>query len=146
MTQVTVTDLMLNFAEACRALVPALDRANVPWRDGEQYDNWDRIAVDLFETLVTEPCAFQAVGEAGLITLRIARYGFASEVDCNAWVAAQGDREARVIALSSLTTPFDHVRFEEPIGLVPLEGRRFVFVYDTGDGAQRLDIVDLAAE
>lgn len=137
---------MLNFAEACRAVVPALDRAGVPWRDGEQYDNWDRVAEALFESLVTEPCVFQAVGEAGLAKLRAARYGFAPDANCNAWVAVQGDPPTQVINLSSLTSPFDHVQCEEPTRLVPLEGRRFIFLYDAGDGTRRLENVDLAAE
>ena len=146
MTTVTVTDLMLNFADACRALVPTMDRAGVPWRDGEQYDNWDRVAEALFESLVAEPCAFQAVREAGLGKLRPARYGFAHDTNRNAWVALQCDRAARVITLSSLTTPFSHVQCEEPTGLVLLEGSQFVFVYDVGDGAQCLVSVDLAPE
>ena len=146
MTTTTVTDLVLNFAEACRALGPMLDRAGVPWRDGEQYDNWDRVVDALFESLVTEPCAFQAVGEAGLAKLRIASYGLAPNTSCNAWVAVQGDRPARVISLSSITSPFDHIQCEEPTGLVRIEEMRFVFVYDVGDGEQRLESVELAAE
>jgi hypothetical protein len=62
MRLVTVAELVLNFAEACRALVPYLGRAVVPRRDQQQYDNWDRIAQALFESLVTDPCAFQAGG------------------------------------------------------------------------------------
>jgi hypothetical protein len=146
MATVTVTELLLNFGEACRALVPALDRAGVPWRDGEQYDNWDRVAEALFETLVTEPCAFQAVGEAGLSKLRTARYGLAPDPNCNAWVAVQGDRASRVITLSSVTTPFDHVQCEESTGLIPLKDSCFMFVFHTGGGAQGLESVDLAAE
>ena len=146
MATVTVTDLILNFADAYRALVPMLDRAGVPWRDEEQYDNCDRVAEALFESLVMEPCAFQAVGEAGLAKLRVARYGFTPDTNGNAWVALEGDRPARVISLSSLKTPFDHVQCEEPTGLVPLEGRCFVFVYDAGHGPQQLESVDLAAE
>jgi hypothetical protein len=33
---VTVTILVLNFADAYRALVPMLDRAGVPWGDEAQ--------------------------------------------------------------------------------------------------------------
>lgn len=146
MTAVTVTDLVLNFAEACRSLVPALDRADVPWRDGEQYDNWDRVAEALFESLVTEPCAFQAVGEAGLTKLRIARYGFTPDTESNAWVALQGDRPARFLTLATVAAPFDHAQCEKPVGLVPLQECRFVFVFGSRDGTQRLEKVDLAAE
>lgn len=142
----TVTELVMNFADACRALVLSMDRAAVPWRDGEQYDNWDRVADALFETLVTEPCAFQAVGEAGFPKLHIARHGFASDPSYNAWVAMEGDSAARVIALSSVSKPFDHVQCEEPTGIVSLEGARFMFVYDVGDGQQTLESVSLLTD
>lgn len=146
MAVVTVTDLVLNFAEACSALVPALDRAEVPWRDESQYDNWDRIAEPLFESLVTEPCAFHAVGEGGLGKLRLARYGFSIAGDCNAWIAVEGDGSARMIDLSSVALPFDHVRCE-PNRLMPLKDVRFAFVYNGWDGIpRRLKTVDLAAK
>ena len=147
MGTVTVTDLVLNFAEACRALVPSLDRAGVPWRDGGQYDNWDRIAEPLFESLVTEPCAFAAVGEAGLGRLRVARYGFAPAADENAWIAVDGVHPARMVGLSSTAGPFDHVQCAGTSNLVPLTDARFIFVYEANDGSpQRLAVVNLAAE
>lgn len=141
MTTVTVTDLILNFADACRRLVPVLDYAGVPWGDGDQYDNWDRIAEALFTSLVTEPCTFQALGKT---EPRVVRYGFTPDADCTAWIAVEGECVAQFINLSSLATPFDHVQCAEPVGLVPLEGKRFAFVYVTGDGPQRLERVDLA--
>lgn len=146
MSTLTVTELVLNFAEACRALVPSMDRAGVPWRDAEQYDNWDRIAEPLFESLVTEPCAFQAVGEAGLNKLRPLRYGFLPASDCNAWIAMQGNPSARLISLLSVASPFDHVVCEEPVGVIPIHNARLAFVYDTGDGTRQLDDVNLQAE
>jgi hypothetical protein len=147
MATITVTELVWNFAAACRALVPSLDRAAVAWRDSEQYDNWDRIAEPLFESLVIEPCAFHAVGEVGLEKMRTARYGFAPAEDSNAWVALGVAHPAWLINLSSIAKPFDHVRCSEPAGLVPLDTARFVFVYEADDGSQRqLEQVNLAAE
>ena len=147
MGTITVTDLVRNFAAACRALVPSLDRAAIPWRDSEQYDNWDRIAEPLFVSLVTEPCAFHAVGEAGLGKMRVARYGFAPARDFNAWVALDVAHPVWVIGLSSIARPFDHAQCVEPTGLVPLDTARFVFVYEADDGSQRrLELVDLEAE
>jgi len=148
MATVTVTDLVLNFAEACRALIPSLDRAGVPWGDGAQYDSFDRVAEALFESLVIEPCAFEAAGSAGLSKLRTARYGFSHDNNFNAWVAVhvQGDIIARMILLSSITAPFAHDRCEAPVGLVPLEGKRFIFVYNVGDGNRQLQSVDLTVD
>ena len=79
MTLITVTNLVLNFARACRSLVPALERAAVAWQDETQYDNWDRIAEPMFESLVIEPCVYAAVGEENIHTLSIAQYGFVSD-------------------------------------------------------------------
>jgi hypothetical protein len=147
MAIVTVTDLVLNFAAACRALVPSLDRAGVPWRDEEQNDDWGRVAEPLFESLVLEPCAFQAVGEAGQSRLLMARYGFQPDPACNAWIEVAGDAGGRMIGLSSVSAPFDHVCCEGPAGAVPLGRASFVFVYAAAYGTRgRLKEVDLEAK
>ena len=96
----------------------------MPWRDGSK----------------------RTVGEAGLARLRTARHGFAPDPNCNAWVAMQCSVAARVISLSSVATPFDHVQCEEPSGSVSLAGGRFVFVYDVGDGPQTMESVNLLAD
>ncbi len=145
----TVTDLVRNFAEACRALVPALDRAQVSWRDEAQYDNWDRIAEPLFETLVSEPCAFAAVGEVGLSRLKVARYGFVeADPEWNAYVALDDRSHHRVVGLSSNVAPFDEVIFSGCGGgatrTLALSDAHFVFVFTALDGTrQRLAIVHL---
>lgn len=114
MKSTTVTDLIQNFAEACRCLVPALERAEVPWQDKDQWDNWDRIAEPLFESLVSEPCAFHAVGESTSSTLRVPRYGFELDtLNYNAWIALSGNADKRMIGLSTLVSPFDQVEFVE---------------------------------
>jgi hypothetical protein len=143
----TVTDLVQNFAEACRALVPTLDRAEVPRRDESQYDNWDRIGAPLFETLVSEPCAFAAVGESGLSRLQVARYGFAdAKPEWNAYIALDDSVPKRVVGLSSNVEPFDSVVFSEcstgKMARLALSDARFVFVFAALDGTQqRLTIV-----
>jgi len=146
----SVTALVLNFADACRALVPMLDGAAVPWADGEKHDNWDRIAEPLFETLVTEPCAFAAVGEGNRHRLQVARYDFMpSPADCNAYVALEGDEPKRMVGLASLKRPFDMAAIMGADGLekLPLTECRFVFVFPEVDGKQqRLSEVDLDAE
>lgn len=146
---VSVTALVQNFADACRALVPMLDGAAVPWGDSDQYDNWDRIAEPLFETLVTEPCAYAAVGEANLHRLRIGRYGFRPiPGDCNAFIALDGGKPRRMVRLSTSDRPFDIV---EVVGAederLRLAHCNFVFVFEEPQGTQRhLAEVDLDAQ
>lgn len=147
MAIITVTDLILNFAEACRALVPSLNRAEVLWGDGQQGNNWDRVAEALFRTLVSEPCAFHAVGEEGAAKLQILPYGFSPSSECNAWFTVEDGRPDRMVDLASVGHPFDHVRCGDPLRLVPLTSARFAFVHDNGGGLQmRVDAVDLEAE
>ena len=107
----TVTNLVRNFGEACRALVPSLDRARVSWSDAHQYDNWDRIAEALFESLVVEPCRSQA-GEIGFDKLQWDKYGFDISPSANAFisVAISGATECKLISLISRDRPFSHVR------------------------------------
>jgi hypothetical protein len=107
----TVTNLVRNFGEACRALVPSLDRARVSWSDANQYDNWDRIAEALFESLVIEPCRFQA-NEIGLDKLQFDKYGFIASSNANAFISVviSGATECKLISLVSRDRPFSHVR------------------------------------
>ena len=106
---VQVIDLVRNFARACRALVPHLDQARVPWADCNQYDNWDRIAEPLFESLVLKPCRFQAAEAVSQVVPTTARYGFLPSNE-NAFVCitdASGEKYNFIQLLSRLT-PFDH--------------------------------------
>jgi len=149
MQSVTVTALVLNFADACRAIVPMLDGAGVAWGDLGQYDNWDRVAEPLFASLVTEPCAFAAVGEANISKLRIARYGFSPVPgDCNAYIAVDGDDPKRMLGLSTADRPFDIVRVVrgEAEDKVLLINCKFAFVFSGADGREHhLTEVDLDA-
>jgi hypothetical protein len=147
MQTVSVTALVLNFADACRALVPMLEGAAVPWGEGQQYDNWDRIAQPLFTTLVTEPCGFAAVGEANISRLDIAGYDYDHLPDCSAYIAVEGPQPQRLIGLTTKTRPFDMVKVVgEPEQRLRLRDCRFIFVYVGPDQTwQHLSEVDLDA-
>jgi hypothetical protein len=84
---------------------------SVPWSDANQYDNWDRIAEALFESLVVEPCRSQA-GEIGLEPLQWDIYGFDVSSNANAFisVAIPGTTDCKLISLVSKGQPFSHVR------------------------------------
>lgn len=150
MTSITVTDLVLNFVSACRSLVPALDRADVPWQDATQWDNWDRIAEPLFKSLVIEPCMYAAVGEMKLHTLTVPRYGFEPyQPNYNAWITLEGTSNMRMGGLSTEKQPFDQVDLIDQNNRIsiPFEGARFAFTYkDANLTEQQLTTVDLTAE
>jgi hypothetical protein len=135
----TVTDLVLNFGDACRALLPSLDRARVPWADANQYDNWDRIAEALFESLVAEPCMSQA-NDIGLGALQLTKYGFDIAPSANAFirVVAPLADDYRFIDLVSHDEPFGHVRALGKFGeiIAPLAQCEFSFVVTDPTGKQ----------
>jgi hypothetical protein len=114
-----------------------LDGAAVHWGDERQYDNWDRIAEPLFETLVTQPCALAPVGEENLSRLNIACYGFSpAHGDCNAFVAVNGADPKRMVSLSSAYRPFDVVKVSgaEAVEKMLLIDCRLIFVFPGPDG------------
>ncbi len=137
---VSVTDLVRNFAGACRALVPHLDRARIPWADRQQYDNWERVAETLFVSLVLEPCRFQAETSFPQISLILRRYGFSASGE-NAFLHldAGGTADCRFTQLRSVDRPFDCCEGE--IGgervLRPVATASFSFVVVGLDGQHR---------
>lgn len=153
MATITVTNLIENFAGACRALVPFLDTAEVPWQDHLQYDNFDRFVEPLFVSLVTEPCEFAAVGEGRAKALGTIRYGFPVERAGSAKHAYIAVRtvdgvEWPFVQLQSETTPFDIAEYDDPTGRhsIPLAQATFAFIYPSAQGRiERLELVDLQA-
>ena len=51
----SVSELVGLFRDALLALIPVFERAHIPWRDGESYDQWDEVGAVLFDKLVREP-------------------------------------------------------------------------------------------
>jgi hypothetical protein len=49
----TVLEVVLNFRAALLGVIPAFEKANIPWRRPDAYDEWDSVASALFETLVS---------------------------------------------------------------------------------------------
>lgn len=125
--QVSVTDLVHNFATACRALVPHLNRAGIPWADGQQYDNWDRVAEPLFFSLVLEPCRLQAGASFPAIPLILPRYGFTPSSE-NAFLSLDAGATAncRFVGLRSVNGPFDYCEGQ-------IKGERILREVETAD-------------
>lgn len=47
-----VSESISNFRAAMLAVIPAFERAGIPWRRPDAYDQWDAVATALFEALV----------------------------------------------------------------------------------------------
>lgn len=141
---VTISGLLENFAAACRALLPAADFAHVPWQEGRQYDNWERMEAALFESLVAELCA-EAVKSG--YHLRFPQYGFrqTEPVDVSICTTDGADKVWRFVRLRTRDTPFDEAECvaSGEIAAVCLAGSSWHLEIRTERGAERLSEVPI---
>lgn len=72
----SVDRLVRLFHAALAALIPVVEEARVPWREGEAYDSWDAIASVLYVELVRAPLAW---GLNAVDDLELAGYDLALE-------------------------------------------------------------------
>ncbi|GGF13456.1 hypothetical protein GCM10011611_18930 [Aliidongia dinghuensis] len=146
---ISVSDLVFNFAKACRLLVPVLDVAAVPWQEGKQYDSWERVEEALFRTLVCEVCEFEAHSSGKAV--HFGRYGFDDhDLEANAKlvvVPKQDTAPWRYVRLATSHQPFDAVRCsrEGQIHVFQLKevDLRFILADQAGEtvwSAVRLDL------
>lgn len=109
------------------SLVPTFDSAKIGWRSDENYDDFDRIAEALYDSIVRDSVR-SAIGLENCAALQ--RYGFSS---------TDGAKHSRIVLLSDRTfisfvsreRPFDHILTEGP-GARPGETRRTVVPYSSG--------------
>lgn len=55
----SVLRAILNFGQALAAVVPVFERAGVPWKRPDAYDDWDAVANAVFSALVTEDLRYR---------------------------------------------------------------------------------------
>jgi hypothetical protein len=113
--QTTVTDLIGVLQSSFRALIPSLERAKIPWREGEAYDDWDAIASVLFEQFVLRAIRWSLPPEDAE-RLQVPRYDMLypdySEMSFLARKVESGSPPFDVFhSLATTTEPFDTVRF-----------------------------------
>jgi hypothetical protein len=108
----SVNELLRVFRMALIALLPAMEAARIPWKDGEAYDDWDEISDALYRNVVTRSLQWALGGEAPLDDL-LPRYNMKLESYRNRGVVlvsgAQLSRAAVFVGLSSVDSPFDTV-------------------------------------
>jgi hypothetical protein len=51
----SVNDLLAIFRGALVSVIPWIEKAKIKWKTGEAYDDWDRIAKSLFDSIVCSP-------------------------------------------------------------------------------------------
>ncbi len=133
-------EVVMNFREALRGLVPVMQKAGIPWKRPDAYDEWDSVATALFESLVVAVLSWSLSDEEredfrvpeydvllesyrGLSTLEVKH---AALLGSGRWVFH---------AFGTKDTPFDSVEVrgvsaagvptDEGLVLCPLEGAQF---------------------
>lgn len=48
----SIRELLLNYKGALQSLIPWLEKSNIPYWEGEAYDEWDTITSTLYEAIV----------------------------------------------------------------------------------------------
>jgi hypothetical protein len=147
-----VRSLIFLYRRALVALVPIVEEAQIPWRDGEAYDDWDAIAEALFDRLVLESARWSVAPQARE-KVRLPRYGF-TQADYSQLsfitvdnVAGSG-RTAVFVRLGTSVDPFDTVIYsvadqawrttDEEVYRTPLATAEFSLAWLLEAGNRRL--------
>lgn len=121
MWRTTVTDVVLVFRDALRALVPHVTKAKIEWREDAAYDDWDEIAQMLFEKIVVASAVW-ALPEAERSQIHFAAYDVMYESYAGKAVIVVNTPNREKLVFHSFGTrdePFDIVRTR----IVDKEGR-----------------------
>ncbi len=84
----TVTQTLGLLREAIVALVPIAEKAQMPWRDGEAYDDWDAIASCLYDSIVVRTICCAKEAEQGIA---LPKYDMVYPSYKDAFILVEGD-------------------------------------------------------
>src|SRR4051794_1808978 len=113
MWRAPVTDVVLIFRDALRALVPHVMRAKIEWREGAAYDDWDEIAQVLYDKIVVASTVWALPDdERSIIEFSLYNTTYASYADKTVIVVNEKLDGERLVFHSFATQdqPFDTVR------------------------------------
>jgi hypothetical protein len=147
----TITELLGIFRDGLIALLPIAERAHIPWKEHEAYDDWDAIATTLFEQVVLRSVRW-SLAENQAEQLSLAPYDMAmdSYSSLSTLVIGRDGRPGETLvfcAFATQVTPFDTVkcRAYDPVSgaaigeaTVPWHGARAHLRYHTSSGDSRI--------
>jgi hypothetical protein len=108
--RVTVAELLNVFRGALVALVPFADRAHIPWRDADAYDDWDAIAEALYRAFVETPVNGTDEGSRAFPLPRYNHLHSSYADRSRLWVLDASGNRYLFFGFSSKDEPFDVVR------------------------------------
>lgn len=146
----TLTELLGVLRQALAALVPVAEKARIPWRDGEAYDDWDAIAACLYDNLVVRPISCAAEVEPGIT---LPKYDMLYPSYRGAFIQVEGGGvpegvTAVFVGFGGLSADFGTVKWtrvlpsgevaEEKIQLSSYDACKFHLVHGEGERRVRL--------
>lgn len=108
----TVTEVVGVFRDALIALIPSLERARIPWRDGEAYDDFDALAQAAYDTYVLNAFRFGLTTNEEVIRvppwdLHVTTYAESDWIEVVSNDVAE--RPLALVGFKTRDTPFDTV-------------------------------------
>jgi hypothetical protein len=112
--ETSVKALIELFRAALLLLLPTMDKAHIPWREGEAYDDWDEIAEVLYRNIVGRSLQSALGGDPDLDTL-LPQYNMKISSYSNRYILRIArpvtDGPTAFIGLSTNKEPFDTVDY-----------------------------------
>ena len=89
-----VAELLHIFRAGLLALIPVMDRARIPWREGEAYDPWENIERTLYSSIIGS-CVENHVGNDESPLMLLSSYGLSySDYRSHSFLSERGSRLA----------------------------------------------------
>jgi len=108
---IDINEGMRIYQSALRALLPAIEEAQIPWREPDNYDDWDDIAAVLFRSIILNAIAYTVEGHSyfpiadyGLVRDSYAKHSFLIR-------ESAGEPLEVFVRLETETSPFDIAAF-----------------------------------
>jgi len=150
--KISVTELMNIFRGAMLSIIPWLEKAKIPWKDGQAYDDWDNILDALYKNIV---CS-SLIGEVSVASeYAIARYNFHydnySKVDFILIKSEEYDNvELAFVAFASELSPFDGIKVAVikdnsvvEYLVLPQKGIEFIYVKNATSTKEFISEIDI---
>jgi hypothetical protein len=112
----SVTELIQIFRDATASLIPFMERAKIPWKEQEAYDQWDDIETSLYRGIVLSALNW-IIGHEGFDELAIPDYNFLyddySKFSFLGLLSDEAEKGIQLVfhSLSTTEVPFDTARF-----------------------------------
>jgi hypothetical protein len=107
----TITELVVTFSECLSALTPYVTRVGIPWKEPDNYDEWDAIASTLYSSIVVRTIAYMVKGEsfAKLVPYDMSLSNYAVTTFL---FSRKFGRDAVFLRLETAVVPFDTAVFQ----------------------------------